>query len=64
MTLEDKTTKCMRAMDVIELNIRQSDGNHDFRIDGCAEYVDAYAEIKAKDQYEYSIERKYSYMTD
>ena len=54
----------MRAMDVIELNIRQSDGNHDFRIDGCAEYVDAYAEIKAKDQYEYSIERKYSYMTD
>ncbi len=64
LTLEDKTTKCMRAMDVIELNIRQSDGNHDFRIDGCAEYVDAYAEIKAKDQYEYSIERKYSYMTD
>ena len=28
---ENKTTKCMRAMDVIEMNLRQTDGNKSFR---------------------------------
>lgn len=62
--MEDKTTKCMRAMDVIEMNLRQTEGNKNFRLDGCVEYVSMTAAMTCRGKYELTIDRKMSYQTD
>ena len=65
LMLENKNEKVMRAMDVIELNLRfAGKGNEYFRIDGCAEYIDASAIVMARGRYKLSIKRNISYQTE
>lgn len=61
LMLEDKNQKVMRAMDVIEMNLRHTSGNEYFRIDGCAEYLDASAVVAVRGRYKLSIRRDISY---
>ncbi|MBQ9606489.1 MAG: hypothetical protein IJV16_04860 [Lachnospiraceae bacterium] len=61
---ENKTTKCMRAMDIIEMNLRRTEGNKNFRMDGCVEYVSMTAVMTCKGRYELTIDRKMSYLSD
>ncbi len=61
---EDKTDKCMRSMDVIEMNLRQTEGNSGFRMDGCAEYVSIAVAMTCKGKYKLTIDRSMSYMSD
>ncbi len=61
---ENKTTKCMRAMDVIEMNLRQTEGNKSFRMDGCVEYVSITAMMISRGKYGLTIDRKMSYQSD
>lgn len=62
LLMMDKSTKVMRAMDVIEANLRTTEGNHSFRMDGCIEYLDAWAVFSAKGKYEFNIKRSQSYL--
>ena len=61
---EDKTVKCMRAMDIIEMNLRQTEGNRSFRMDGCVEYVSMTAAMTCRGRYGLTIDRKMSYMSE
>jgi hypothetical protein len=36
----DSGTKLERSLDVVEMDIRNTEGNENFRIDGCADYLD------------------------
>ncbi len=58
----DKSKKVMRAMDVIEANIRRTEGNQRFRMDGCIEYLNAAAVFKSRRKHEFSIMRGQSYL--
>ena len=60
----DKNDKVMRMMDVVEMNLRLTEGNKNFRIDVCAEYVDAYAVFRGRGGYEFGIRRQLSYLPD
>ena len=64
LAVENKTTKCMRAMDVIEMNLRQTEGNRNFRMDGCVEYVSMSAVMTCRGRYRLFIDRKMSYLSD
>lgn len=59
MTEEDKVT--MRLMDIMEMDIRRTAGNDNFRMDGCMDSFEMIAYIKSSYGYEYSIQRKYGY---
>ena len=61
---ENKTSKCMRAMDIIEMNLRNTPGNSSFRMDGCVEYVSICAIMSFKGKNQLTIDRKMSYMSD
>lgn len=61
LAMENKSTKVMRSMDVIELYIRTTEGNSGFRMDGCVEYLQANIEAVSRYGYEYSIRRDFSY---
>jgi hypothetical protein len=37
--LQNKATKLERSLDVVEMDIRQTEGNSGFRIDRCADYI-------------------------
>ena len=62
--MENRTTKCMRAMDIIEMNLRNTAGNSGFRMDGCVEYVYISAVMSFKGKNRLTIDRKMSYMSD
>lgn len=64
LVAENKTTKCMRAMDVVEMNLRQTEGNRNFRMDGCVEYVSMSAVMTCRGKYKLTIDRKMSYLSD
>ena len=61
LALENKSKKVMRAMDVIELYMRTTEGNSAFRMDGCIEYIQADIEAVSRFGYEYSIRRDFAY---
>lgn len=61
LALENKDKKVMRAMDVIEMNMRTKEGNRGFRLDGCVDYLEADVTLNAKKGYTFSIRRDYSY---
>ena len=61
LALENKDKKVMRAMDVIEMNMRTKEGNRGFRLDGCVDYLEADVTLNAKRGYSFSIRRDYSY---
>lgn len=58
---ETMSEKRKRCMDMIEANVRNMEGNSYFRMDGCAEYIEAYAEISSDYGYAYDILRSYGY---
>ncbi len=64
MLMENKTQKCMRAMDIIEINLRNTTGNEHFRMDGCVEYVKITAVMTFKGKNQLTIDRKMSYLSD
>jgi hypothetical protein len=39
MGLMDKNDKMARSLDIVEMDIRKTDGNSGFRIDRCADYI-------------------------
>ncbi len=62
--MENKTAKCMRAMDIIEMNLRNTAGNKGFRMDGCVEYISISVAMNFKRKNRLTIDRKMSYMSD
>lgn len=59
--MQSPTTKVYRCMDMIEADIRLTDGNENFRIDGCADAVSMEIGINSGYGYFYTLERKYGY---
>lgn len=53
--------KTYRTMDIIEMDIRKTDGNHFFRLDGCTDCLDAKICIGSSFGIETDIERRYGY---
>ncbi len=60
LAMENKNSKVMRAMDVIEMNMRTKNGNKGFRMDGCIDYAEAEVSLGARG-FNFSIIRDYSY---
>ena len=53
--------KSLRLMDVVELDIRQTEDNETFRIDQCVDAVDFRARVYAEDGTEFELIRSYAY---
>lgn len=53
--------KCKRMMDVIEMDVRQSEGNKNFRLDACLDYLMACVTVESKYGYGCEITRSYKY---
>lgn len=59
--LTDAEKLTFRFMDVMEMDIRLTEGNEAFRMDGCIEGLEAEAGIKSGYGYQYTIQREKSY---
>ncbi len=57
----NKNEKLDRFMDLIEMDLRQTEGNKKFFLDGCVDGIVAIVESKSKFGYSYSISRSYFY---
>lgn len=53
--------KTYRTMDVIEMDVRKTDGNHSFRLDGCIDSINAKIYVGSSFGIEADIERRYGY---
>lgn len=53
--------KTFRTMDIIEMDVRKTDGNHAFRLDGCTDCIDAKIYVGSSFGIESDIERRYGY---
>lgn len=54
---QNTSVKTMRFMDIVEMNIRNTPGNANFRMDGCADGFQFDIHISAKNKRQYSIQR-------
>lgn len=61
LALENSDTKTKRFMNLVEMDIRKTDGNRYFRLDACVDYVEAEAFISSGYGANYSILRSYAY---
>lgn len=61
MYLENQEKITYRFMDLIEMDIRCTEGNEAFRMDGCIERIRAEAEVKSGYGYECTIDRTKEY---
>lgn len=61
LCLQDKKTMTYRLMDIMEMDIRRTPGNGDFRMDGCIDSVTATIQYLSKDGKSYMITRTYGY---
>ncbi len=59
--LQPPVVKVFRCMDMMEADIRLTEGNDSFRMDGCADAISFEVGINSGYGYFYSMERKYSY---
>lgn len=59
MTSQD--AKCKRMMDIIEMDVRQSEGNRQFRLDSCVDYLMACVTVESRFGYGCEITRDYKY---
>lgn len=59
LTNEDVIT--MRFMDVVEMDIRKTAGNENFRLDACTDCFEMNAGIRSEYGYTFTIQRKYGY---
>lgn len=62
LCLTNEDTVTMRLMDVMEMDIRQTAGNENFRMDACLDYFEMRAVVGSEYGYEFTIQRKYGYM--
>ena len=58
---EEKSVTC-RAMDVVEMDIRNTPGNRAFRLDTCIVEIAMNVKVKSKYGYSFEIERQKSYI--
>lgn len=63
LSLQPEDTLTMRALNMIEADIRNTFGNELFRIDGCLDGVGAKIKIKSAYGYECEVNREKSYCT-
>lgn len=61
MTAADVDILTARAMDMVEADIRKTQGNSAFRLDGCYETVEACVRIGSSYGYQYELTRRKSY---
>lgn len=61
LALTKTELKTFRMLDIIEMDIRRTKGNGNFRIDGCIDYIETEIEFSSKYGYEYSIFREKEY---
>lgn len=61
MMLTDVDTLTVRAMDMVEADIRKTPGNVSFRLDGCFRTVEACVRICSSHGFQYEITRQKSY---
>lgn len=61
LCLTDEDTVTMRLMDIMEMDIRQTAGNENFRMDACMDCFEICAVVSSAYGYEFSIQRKYGY---
>lgn len=58
---EKHEDKLNRMMDLIEMDIRNTDGNHQFRLDTCVDYLEAQVVVESGYGYGCEITRSYYY---
>ncbi len=61
LLLQEDTIKNMRAMDIMEMDIRQTPGNKHFRMDVCFDSFLATISVSSKYGYHYDITKRYAY---
>lgn len=61
LCFQDKETMTCRLMDVMEMDIRLTPGNRNFRMDGCVDSLTAYMTYRSAGDTVYEIERTYGY---
>lgn len=61
LCLMDEDTVTMRLMDIMEMDIRQTAGNENFRMDACMDYFEMLAGVSSAYGYDFTIQRKYGY---
>lgn len=61
LALQTDYGKTMHFLDIVEMDIRQTEGNEHFRIDGCVDSVQATAVVTSGYGGSYSITRRYGY---
>lgn len=59
--LTNGTDRTFRAMDIMEMDIRKTPGNGNFRMDGCFDTYKAHIGVVSGFGYEYEIERLYGF---
>lgn len=64
LCMTNENTVTMRLADIMEMDIRQTAGNESFRMDVCIDSFEFTAQISSRYGYDFSIQRKYSYMVD
>lgn len=62
MGLMDKDTKAARSLDIVEMDIRQTDGNEHFRIDACIDYMKAYFGFEDNNGHDFVFYREMCYV--
>ena len=62
LLLEGKGEKTQRFMDVVEMNLRRSEGNRCFRMDGCIDAVTAAITISGNGGTVVHLLKEYSYL--
>lgn len=61
MTLTDLDTLTVRAMNIVEADIRQTPGNSYFRLDACYAEVEALIRTSSSFGYHFELRRKRAY---
>lgn len=61
LCLTEEGTVTMRFMDIVEMDIRQTAGNENFRLDTCMDCFEMRADIRSGYGYTFTIQRKYGY---
>lgn len=59
--LMDSETRTMRAMDIMEMDIRKTPGNSNFRLDACFDTFKAQMSVSSRYGYFYQLERQYGF---
>lgn len=59
--VQPANTLTMRFMDLMEMDIRRTPGNENFRMDGCIDGLEAEAAIRSGYGYQFTIKREKQY---